>query len=188
MPRRVCAQLCLTLCHPMDCRPPGSSVPGSLQARILDWVAIFSSRGSSWPRDQTTISCVSCLARQLLYHWATWEVHFPNQTISSSLFLENILPLSSPPLSRQLPSLWLFLWMASYFSGLNFNVSHEPRSLFTNLHRSHPLFTITTPCLFFHSFKNLFCLQVCAKNSSKSSGYSSEPNRQKMCAFWKLTS
>ena len=47
--------------------------------------------------------------------------------------------------------------MASYFSGLNLNVSHEPRSLFTNLHRSHSLFAITTPCLFFHSF-NQFIL------------------------------
>ena len=45
---------CLTLCNPMDCSPPGSSVHGIFQARILEWVAIFSSRGSSQPRDQTT--------------------------------------------------------------------------------------------------------------------------------------
>ena len=44
------------------------------QARILDWVAISSSRGSFWPRDQTCISCGSCIGRQILYHWATWEV------------------------------------------------------------------------------------------------------------------
>ena len=42
---------CLTLCDPMDCSPPGFSVPGILQARILEWVAIFSSRGYSQPRD-----------------------------------------------------------------------------------------------------------------------------------------
>ena len=42
-----CAQMCLTLCHPMDYRPPGSSVYGILQARILEWVAISSSRESS---------------------------------------------------------------------------------------------------------------------------------------------
>ena len=45
-------QLCLTLCDPMDCSPPGSSVHGILQARMLEWVAISSSKGSSRPRDQ----------------------------------------------------------------------------------------------------------------------------------------
>ena len=44
------AQLCLTLCGPMDCSLPGSSVHGILQARILEWVAIPFSRASSWPR------------------------------------------------------------------------------------------------------------------------------------------
>ena len=46
-------QLCLTLCDSMDCRPPGSSGHGTLQARILEWVAMLSSRGSSRPRDWT---------------------------------------------------------------------------------------------------------------------------------------
>ena len=46
----------------MDCSPPGSSVYGILQARILEWVAIPSSRGASWPRDWTHISCGSCFA------------------------------------------------------------------------------------------------------------------------------
>ena len=46
---------------------------GVFQARILEWVAISSSRGSSWPRDQTDISCVFCIGRWLLYHCATWE-------------------------------------------------------------------------------------------------------------------
>ena len=47
------AQLCPTLCNPMDCSPRGSSVHGILQARILEWVAVPFSRGSSRPRDQT---------------------------------------------------------------------------------------------------------------------------------------
>ena len=51
-------QLCLTLCNPMDCIPPGFSVHGILQARILEWVATPSSRGSSWLRDRTHISCL----------------------------------------------------------------------------------------------------------------------------------
>ena len=52
-------QLCPTLCNPMDCSPPGSSVYGILQARTLEWVAMPSCRGSSWPRDQTRISCIA---------------------------------------------------------------------------------------------------------------------------------
>ena len=56
---RVCMltlQLCLTLFHPVDCSSPGSSVHGIFQARILEWIAMPSSRGSSLPRDQTCIS------------------------------------------------------------------------------------------------------------------------------------
>ena len=49
-------QLCLTLCDPMDCSPPGYSVHGILQARILEWVAISSSRGSTGTRDRTQVS------------------------------------------------------------------------------------------------------------------------------------
>ena len=53
------------------CSPPGSSVHGILQARILEWVAISSSRGSFWPRNGTRVSCVSF--RRVLYPWATRE-------------------------------------------------------------------------------------------------------------------
>ena len=52
-------QLCPTLCDPMDCSLPGSSVHGILQARILEWVAMPFSRGSSHPRDQTLVSCIA---------------------------------------------------------------------------------------------------------------------------------
>ena len=53
------AQSCPTLCDSMDCSPPGSSIHGILQARVLEWVAISFSRGSSRPRDQTQVSCVA---------------------------------------------------------------------------------------------------------------------------------
>ena len=53
---RLVAQSCPTLCDPMDCSQPGSSVPGILQARILEWVAMLSSRGSSQHRDRTQVS------------------------------------------------------------------------------------------------------------------------------------
>ena len=64
---------CLTLCNPMDCSTPGSSVYGIFQAKILEWVAITFSGGSSQPRDQT---CNSCVSRQILYCWATREALF----------------------------------------------------------------------------------------------------------------
>ena len=56
------------LCDPTDCIPPGSSVHGILQARILEWVAMPSSRGSSQPRDWTRVFYISCIDRQVLYH------------------------------------------------------------------------------------------------------------------------
>ena len=69
---RVPAQSCPTVCDPLDCSLSGSSVHGILQARILEWVAISFSRASSWPRVPTHISCIS---RQILYRWATWEAY-----------------------------------------------------------------------------------------------------------------
>ena len=63
----VCAQSCLTVYGLMDCNPPGFSVHGIFQARILEQVAISSSRGSSQPRDETCVG-VSCIGRWLLYH------------------------------------------------------------------------------------------------------------------------
>ena len=62
------AQSCLTHHDPLDCSPLGSSDHGIFPARILEWVAISSSRGSSRPRDGTHISHVSCIGRQVLYH------------------------------------------------------------------------------------------------------------------------
>ena len=52
------AQSCLTLCNPMDCSLPGSSIHGIFQARILEWVAISFFRGSSRPRDWTRVACI----------------------------------------------------------------------------------------------------------------------------------
>ena len=74
--------MCLILCSPIDWSSPGSSVHEISQGRILEWVAISSSRGSSRPRDQTLVSCVFCFGRQILYHKRRWQapvcvrVHF----------------------------------------------------------------------------------------------------------------
>ena len=64
------AQSCLTLCDPIDCSLPGSSVHRIFQARILEWLAISFSKGSSQPQNRTWVSCVSCIAHQSLTHWA----------------------------------------------------------------------------------------------------------------------
>ena len=64
-------QSSLTLCDPMDCILLGSSIHGIFQARILEWVAISFSRGSSWPRDPTQVSCI--VGRSFTI-WATREV------------------------------------------------------------------------------------------------------------------
>ena len=63
----------LTLCDPMDCNLPGSSILGIIQARVLEWVAISFSRGSSPSRDWTHISCIG---RRIFYHWGTREPRF----------------------------------------------------------------------------------------------------------------
>ena len=68
------AQSCLTPCDPMDCSPPGSSVHGIFHARILQWVAISPSRGSSQPRDRTRVSHISWIGRWILDHWATCRI------------------------------------------------------------------------------------------------------------------
>ena len=60
-------------CNSMDCSLLCSSVNGIFQARILEWVAISSSRGPSRLKDQTQVSCTSWIARWILYPWATWK-------------------------------------------------------------------------------------------------------------------
>ena len=76
---------------PMDCSPPGSSVHGILQARILEWVAIPFSRGSSWPRDWT---CVSCIAgrfftiwppRKSIYWMKKWKAQISHKYLESGI-------------------------------------------------------------------------------------------------------
>ena len=84
-PVLMCTQSYLTLCDPMDCSPPGSTVHRILQA-ILEWVAIFSSRESSQPRDRT---CISCTAGRFFTCWAVGKA---------------LSPPSSPHLTRWLHS------------------------------------------------------------------------------------
>ena len=70
-----------TLCNPMDCSPP-VSVHGILQARVLEWIAMPSSRRSSQRRDQTAVFCISCIAGRFFTHWATWGAQGLTQILS----------------------------------------------------------------------------------------------------------
>ena len=73
----------LTLCNPMDCSLPGSSIHGILQARILEWVAMPSSRGSSWPRDWT---------RLCLLHWQVGSLPLAPTGMPHNLYTELVWP------------------------------------------------------------------------------------------------
>ena len=67
------AESYLTLRYPLNCSPAGSSVHRISQARLLGRFAVSSSRGSARSRVWTCVSRISCIGRQILYHWATWE-------------------------------------------------------------------------------------------------------------------
>ena len=88
---RSVTQSCLTLWDPMDCSPPGPSVHGS-QAKILQWVITSYSRGSPPLRDQTHVSCIFCIGRQILYHWVTWEACMGTENLPWP-WLTNLNPL-----------------------------------------------------------------------------------------------
>ena len=75
---------CVQLCNPLDCSPPGSSVHGILQARILKWVAMPSSRRSSQPRDWIQVSCI---AGGLFTDWATRDKRLINKTQLSAALI-----------------------------------------------------------------------------------------------------
>ena len=82
------AQLCPIFCDPVDCSPPDSYVHGTLQARILKWVAVQFSRGSSWPKDQTWVSCI---AGRFFTIWATREalILLINRSLKTLKFYNN---------------------------------------------------------------------------------------------------
>ena len=88
-----------TLCDPMDCSPPCPSVQGILQARILEWVSISSSRTSSQPRDWTPISYVSCTGRQVLYHWRHLCYWIHTKTLATQGL--QFLSISTSPLAER---------------------------------------------------------------------------------------
>ena len=118
------AQLCPTLCYPMEYSPPGSSVHEIFQARILEWIAIFFSRGSSQPKDQTLISLgarVPLKYRQI-YFWNGDDLYF-YYIYKIMLFSHQVMSNSSQhpwTIARQTPPSMGFP-RQEYWSGLPFS-------------------------------------------------------------------
>ena len=98
----------LTLCNPMDCHWPSSSAHGISEARIQEWIAVSYSMGSSRPRNQTRISCVSCIGRQIFFFLITAPPRKP--------FV--YMPISNPSLCI---SMVICLYLYLYFGKGNDN-------------------------------------------------------------------
>ena len=127
-------QSCLILCNPMDYSPPGSSVHGILQARILEWVAIPFSRGSSWPRDRTWVSHI---AGRFFAVWATREAHLrwwwvSHQVVSDSCDpTDCILPGSSV---HGILQARILEWVAISFSKAFYSWIYNRQSVWKSWH------------------------------------------------------
>ena len=103
------AQLCPTLCNPMNCSPPGSPIHGIFQARILEWATISFSRGSSWPRDWTEVSRI--VGRHFTV-WATREVR-PESEVSYFPGRVSAYSQARVWLVMSYPWMILFVWLQS---------------------------------------------------------------------------
>ena len=132
-------QLFVTL---IDCSPPCSSVHGILQAGILEWVAISSSRGSSWPRDRTNVSCISYIGRQIIYPRDTWgaHVHYTN-ILCTSQNIHMKFQRMAWETDIEPPSIFSLCPSESPYSELCEHLSGEPCFLFPGLCASFPLVT-----------------------------------------------
>ena len=130
------AQSCPTLCDPMDCSLPRSSVHEIFQARILEWVVISFSWRSFQSRDWT---CVSCIGRQILYHWAIKEAH-------SGFFLKMSSHLYLTLLKKSFQRLLTA-------SRINIRTLHKD-------YKAHPTWPLPTSSLnSYHSSLSLLCKQ-----------------------------
>ena len=105
------AQSCPTLCDPMECSSPGSPVHGIAQARILEWVSIPFSRGSSQPSDWTQVSCIT---GRFFTGWAIREAQIVGLKIHVSIFV----------VGQSLSHVWCFVtpWTAACQASLSFTI------------------------------------------------------------------
>ena len=131
-PKRIWPSTCLVTMSCLTLCLPGSSVHKIFQARILEWVAISSSRGVSWPGDQACVSCTSCFGRQTLYHWATWEGHLTKcaQTHTRVRPFATPWTVCSPPGSsaHAILRVVILVWVAIPYPGDLPDSGIEPRT------------------------------------------------------------
>ena len=110
-------QLCPILCDPMGCSLPGCSVHGIFQARILGWVAISYSRGSSQARNRNHVSCISCIGRWTLYQYPSEK---PFEYIGGGWVTKSCLTLATPWTAAYQAPLSMGFSSQKYWSGLPF--------------------------------------------------------------------
>ena len=122
------AQSCPTLCDPMDCSLPASSIHGILQARTLEWVAIFFSRGSSRPRDQTQVSHIAGRHFSL---WATREALCTTLALLID-FLQSVVQYSVSTLPLQS----FILFKGPHRPELSFTLPLDNQQIFSLMHQS----------------------------------------------------
>ena len=117
------AQSCPTLCDSMDCSLPGSSVHGIFQARVLEWIAIAFSRGSSWPRDRTRVSRI---AGRRFTVWATREAIIQKDTCTP-MFIAAVVTIAKAWKQTKCPSTegWIkkmwYIYTMGYYSAIKKN-------------------------------------------------------------------
>ena len=130
--------LCLTLCDSVDCSLPGSSVHGISQVRILEWVAISSTRRSSRPRDWTCISCVSCIAGGFFLYLLSHQ--------GKPILLYLLIPspcfahVPAPGIHHSILCFFYFFsfWFSSFFFLLNDSCFIEFYCFLSNLDMNQP--------------------------------------------------
>ena len=122
----------------MDCSPPGSSVHWTSQARILEWVAISSSRGSSWPRGWI------CIGRRVLYHWATRKPICNIRLDEASQFPPQKYPLLS--MQREIgPLVQMKLELWGQETSMNSEFCYSPNTRIGSWWGDNPTFTAWFP-------------------------------------------
>ena len=133
---------CMCTCSAMsnslwlyNCSLAGSSVYGISQARILEWGAISCSRGSFWPKDRTSVSCISCIGKHIL-HCTTWEALIRLLTLTNFRWTSwnKVCSIHDKMLVNCLSRImgkWEFIWLASFFPllGLLKNFKHFQKKL-----------------------------------------------------------
>ena len=116
------------------CGPLGSSVHGIFQARILEWIAISSFRGSSWPRGQTCISCVSCIAGRFFTHWAMREAgRIPCRNTGTDALSIFIIACSEQPrapmsIKNKTDILW-YIYTMKYYNDKNKQITAKQKCM-----------------------------------------------------------